>query len=169
MCNSCSNAAFSPASRSVDLPSVFRRAASSTWVIAGVGQAGPVGFTATSLVPVSIKPPLVSFTIAKTSPALAALDDSRWAAAHLLDAHQGHVAARFATDRANAFADDGLWRYDDRGLPEIKGSCARIVVSIRELFDAGESMVALADVRAGAIGSSRPLLHHRGGFVPATT
>lgn len=169
MCNSCSSAVLPNSARPIDLQSVFRRVASSTWVIAAVGEEGPVGFTATSLVPVSITPPLVSFTIAKTSPALPALRDSRWAAAHLLDASQQAVAAQFVRNEAASIPEDGSWRYDDRGLPRLKESCARLVVSIRELFDAGESLVALADVRDGAIGSASPLLHHRGGFVPATT
>lgn len=169
MCNSCSSAVLPARARSFDIQSVFRRVASSAWVVAGVGEKGPVGFIATSLASVSTTPPLVSFNIAKASAALPALRDSRWAAAHLLDAGQREVAARFCSPGADAFSDERTWRYDDRGLPEIKDACARIVVSIRELFDAGESFVALADVRAGIIGSSRPLLHHRGGFVPATT
>lgn len=168
MCTSCSSAVLPDHSLPVDVRSVFTRVASSTWVIAGVDESGPVGFTATSLVPVSIAPPLVSFNLAKTSPALPALRDNGWAAAHLLDAQQRRVARQFLRD-AVTLPDDGSWRYDDRGLPELKDACARLVVSIRELFDAGESYVALADVRDGSIGSASPLLHHRGGFVPATT
>lgn len=169
MCSSCSSAVLPNQARPIDIQSVFRRVASSTWVIAGVDESGPVGFTATSLVPVSTSPPIVSFNIAKSSPALPALRDSRWAAAHLLDARQRAVATQFVRTGTATVPDDGTWRYDDRGLPELKDVCARLVVSIRELFDAGESFVALADVRAGAIGSASPLLHHRGGFVPATT
>lgn len=169
MCNSCSSAVLPTRSHPIDLPSVFRRVASSAWVIAAVGESGPVAFTATSLVPVSTDPPIVSFTIAKTSPALPTLRDNRWAAAHLLDARQRAVASRFARPANLALPEDGSWRYDDRGLPELRDVCARLVVSIDELFDAGESLVALAGVRAGAIGSASPLLHHRGGFVPSTT
>ncbi|MFV0533873.1 MAG: flavin reductase family protein [Cumulibacter sp.] len=169
MCFSCSS--FSDARsgdvKAAHVQSIFRRAAASTWVVAGLGERGPIGLTLTSLVSVSTTPAIVSFNMPADSAALAVLREHRWAAAHLLDASQGAIAAEFRRSGSSAIDRNDDWRYDDRGLPNLNGACARLVLSIRDFFDAGESVVALADVRDGAIGSSRPLLHHRGGFVAA--
>ncbi|MYS39753.1 flavin reductase, partial [Streptomyces sp. SID5998] len=45
------------------LRSVFRRHAAGVAVITARGEAGPVGFTATSLTSVSAEPPMISFGI----------------------------------------------------------------------------------------------------------
>lgn len=151
-----------------DLRSAFRRAAASTWVVTGARAAhlDPVGFAAISVVSVSLSPPLVSFNIAKTSSSLAVLDRTRRAALHLLGDDQEHLATRFAADRARRFADDGSWGWAD-GLPEVHGTALRLVTTVINLVDAGDSHLAIARVDRATDGETAyPLIHHAGRFAP---
>ena len=154
--------------RPADLRSAFRRAATSTWVVTGARAPGldPVGFTAISVISVSLDPPLVSFNIAKTSSSLLTLGRTRRAALHLLADDQGHLATRFSSDRSRRFAEDGTWGWAG-GLPELRGAAVRLVTSVVDLVDAGDSYLAVARVeRASDGGTADPLIHHAGRFVP---
>lgn len=166
MCHSCTPHAARPLQRLVSR-SVFLRAAYPVWIITVDGDDGPFALTATSVVPVSSEPPMVSLNVGKEASSLAALRSTRILAAHLLDASQRELATRFATERAVDPSDGDLWAVDDRGLPELSGSCARLELSVRELVPAGDSCLVLADVAAGAVMSSTPLSQQRGGFVSA--
>lgn len=130
----------------VDLRHAFGRAAASTWVITGSGERGPVGFTTHSVVAVSLAPPLLSFNVGKDSSSLVTIAHSGRAALHLLADDQARLAARFARDGSQRFADDGAWAYDDHGLPLLRGTVARLVTRIHDLVDAGDSFVAIARV-----------------------
>ncbi|MCK0112617.1 flavin reductase family protein [Ornithinimicrobium sp. F0845] len=155
-----------PESQPVDLRHAFGRAASSTWVVTGSGERGPVGFTAISIVSVSVSPPLVSFNIAKTSSSLVTIAQSGRAALHLLAEDQEPLAQRFARDRTRRFVDDGAWAYDDHGLPTIHGAASRLVTRIHDLVDAGDSFLAVARVEHAVTSGRRPLLHHAGAYTP---
>lgn len=150
-----------------DLRSAFRRAAASAWVVTGARSPGldPVGFTAISVVSVSLDPPIVSFNIAKSSSSLVTLGRTRRAALHLLADHQEHLATRFATDRSRRFREDGAWRWG-HGLPEVAGTALRLVTHIVDLVEAGDSFVALARVEHAFSSEQAPLIHHRGRFAP---
>lgn len=153
----------------VDLRTAFRPAAASTWVITGHGPRGPVGFTAISVVSVSLHPALLSFNISKNSSSLVTLAHTTRAALHLLAADQQHLADRFARDRTQRFVDDGAWSYDDHGLPEVHAVVARATTRLIDLVDAGDSFVALARVEHLTTATDRrPLLHHAGAYHPLT-
>lgn len=151
-----------------DLRTAFHNAVSSTWVITGGSATGPVGFTAISVVSVSIDPPLVSFNISRTSSSLATISRSRRAAVHILSDQQATVARRFAGDRTQRFVDDGTWSYDHDGLPRLHGVTTRLVTEIVDLVDAGDSFIAVARVDSAEVTDRKPLVHHAGTYLPLT-
>lgn len=159
----------SPEVPHLDLRAAFGQAASSTWVITGSGERGPVGFTAISVISVSLTPPLVSFNISKNSSSLVTIAQSGRAALHLLGEGQEDLAQRFARDRAKRFVDDGAWGYDDHGLPRVGGVATRLITRIQDLVDAGDSFVAIARVEHASTSPGRPLLHHAGAYAPIST
>lgn len=152
-----------------DLRSAFRAAAASTWVVTGTSETGHVGFTAISIVSVSVDPPLVSFNISKTSSSLAAISRTRRAALHLLSDEQASLARRFAGDRAQRFVADDTWTTDDQGLPRLHDVATRLVTEIVDLVDVGDSFIAVARVDTADITSRPPLVHHAGDYHPLTT
>lgn len=152
----------------IDLRSAFRRTASSTWVVTGARAPGidPVGFTAVSIVSVSLSPPLVSFNIGKDSSSLVTLGRTRRAALHLLGEDQPDVATRFAVDRHRRFVEDGSWGWSG-GLPDVHGSVLRLTTTLVDLVEAGDSFLALARVEhTSAPADAAPLVHHQGSFGP---
>lgn len=157
-----------PAALPVDLRGAFRPAAASAWVVTATGPAGPVGFTAISVVSVSLEPPLVSFNVSRRSSSLSTIAGTRRVAIHLLARHQRPLATRFAGDRTRRFVDDGTWRTDADGLPELCDVTARVVATVTQLHDAGDSLLALAQVEHTLTRPYDPLVHHRGSFTPLT-
>ena len=109
----------------VDLRRAFRLDASSVWVVTSADAGTPVGFTAVSVVSVSLAPPIVSFNVSRTSSSLDTLLRSGRFAVHLLAADQEDTARRFAGPAALRFADERTWSWDD-GLPRLGGVLTRL-------------------------------------------
>lgn len=154
--------------RPVDLRSAFRSAAASAWVVTGHSPSGPVGFTAISIISVSVDPPVVSFNVAKTSSSLATISRTRRAALHLLADEQAYVARRFASDRSQRFVEDGTWSLDGDGLPRIHDVATRITAEVIDLVDVGDSFIVVARVETADTTDRDPLVHHAGGYHPLT-
>lgn len=130
----------------VDLRRAFRLDASSVWVVTSAHEGSPVGFTAVSVVSVSISPPLISFNVSRTSSSLATLLRSGRYAVHLLSADQEDVARRFAADASRRFADPTSWSWADDGLPHVHGAVTRVSGAVLRLVDAGDSVVVVGEV-----------------------
>lgn len=144
-----------------DLRELFSQAASSTWVVTGHGADGPVGFTAISVASASLNPPMVTFNVSQTAASLVTLRQTRKANLHLLSEHQADVAARFSGARHLRFAAGETWRESSNGCPDILGVVGRLSVDIRDIIEAGDSVVILAEVTATVSDpAQRPLIHH---------
>lgn len=130
----------------VDLRRAFRLDASSVWVVTSADAASPVGFTAVSVVSVSLAPPILSFNVSRTSSSLDTLLRSGCFAVHLLAADQEETARRFAGPAALRFADEHTWAWDPDGLPRVDGVLTRLSGSILRLVDAGDSLLVLGEV-----------------------
>ena len=153
----------------LDLRTAFGQAAASTWVVTGSGERGPVGFTAISIISVSLTPPLVSFNISKDASSLVTIAQTGRAALHLLGEGQEALALRFARDRTKRFVDDDAWGYDDHGLPSLRNVRARLITRVQDLVDAGDSFVTIARVEHATSAPGRPLLHHAGAYTALNT
>src|SRR4051794_16948633 len=95
-----------------DLRRAFRFAASSVWIVTSAYDRVPVGFTAISVVSVSVDPPLISYNIGRRSSSLPTLSRSLRFAAHLLSTGQDALAERFAAPAGERFADGSTWEWD---------------------------------------------------------
>ncbi|GGT96919.1 flavin reductase family protein [Streptomyces coeruleorubidus] len=147
------------------LRSVFRRHAAGVAVITAHGDAGPVGFTATSLASVSAEPPMLSFGVGTGSsswPAIAAADH---VGVHILGEHQQELAATFARSGADRFAPPTAWREGPEGVPVLDGVLAWLVGRVVTRVPAGDHRIVIAEVVLGdPTGTGRPLLYHQGRF-----
>lgn len=149
-------------SAGTDLRVAFREAASSTWVICAADGDRPVGFTAISVVSVSVSPPLVSFNLSKSSSSRSTIEATGRVSLHLLASHQSHLARRFAGDRRSRFVSD--WHWHDDGLPALTEYSARLSADVAVTLDVGDSLLVTAEVRNQQQGHGDPLVHHRGGY-----
>ncbi|MER5408930.1 flavin reductase family protein [Streptomyces sp. NPDC002769] len=147
------------------LRSVFRQHAAGVAVITAHGDDGPVGFTATSLNSVALKPPLVSFGIGTSNSCWPALAEAEHVGVHVLAEHQQALGALFARSGADRFALPTAWQRGHAGVPLLDGVLARLVCRIVARVPAAGHRIVVAEAVTGAsAGPGRPLLYHDGGF-----
>jgi flavin reductase (DIM6/NTAB) family NADH-FMN oxidoreductase RutF len=147
------------------LRSAFRRHAAGVSVITARGDAGPVGFTATSLTSVSAEPPLLSFGIGTGSSSWPAVSEAEYVGVHLLGDHQEDLAATFARSGADRFAAPTAWHEGPEGVPVLDGVLAWLVCRVAGRVPAGDHRIVLAEVLLGdPSGTGSPLLYHQGRY-----
>ncbi|MGW3117707.1 flavin reductase family protein [Streptomyces sp. NPDC001107] len=147
------------------LRSVFRRHAAGVAVITARGDAGPVGFTATSLTSVSAEPPLLSFGISTGASSWPAISATDHIGVHILGEHQQDLAATFAKSGADRFGASTAWRTGPEGVPVLDDVLAWLVCRIVGRVPAGDHRIVLAEAVLGdPTRPGRPLLYHQGQF-----
>jgi len=153
---------------SVD-PADFRHAcrthAAGVVILTVAGPDGPVGFTASSFAGVSAEPPLVSFNMGKASSSLGAVLAADVTCIHLLGADDADLALRFAGPAHRRF-DSTNWSHGPYGEPRLAAGRAHLVVAPRQFVDAGDHLVAIADLVEvdDRDQDQAPLVHSGGGF-----
>lgn len=144
--------------------SVFRRHAAGVAVITATG-ARPVGFTATSLTSVAVRPPLLSFGVGDASSSWPTLAEATHVGVHLLGEHQEELAATFARGGADRFAAPTRWRHGPYGVPLLERVPAWLVCEVVARVPAGDHHIVVGQAVAGdPEGPGRPLLYHQGRF-----
>lgn len=138
----------------------FRRHAAGVALVVGETSTGPVGATVSSLASVSVDPPMLSFSLARTSsvgPRLVGCDEL---AVFVLAATQADLAAAYADREAERFTPEQGWvrERDDLVLPDalvtLRGRPAHVV-------PAGGSWLVLLEVERVELGApAAPLVHH---------
>ncbi|GAA3680311.1 flavin reductase family protein [Nocardioides ginsengisoli] len=137
----------------------FRRHAAGVAIVVGETAGGPVGATVSSVASVSVDPPLLSFSLARTStvgPQLVGCDEL---AVHILAASQVDLAKAYADRDAERFTTEQGWSSDgDLRLPEavatFRGRPAHVI-------PAGGSWLVLMEVDRVELGAeAAPLVHH---------
>ncbi|HEX7304108.1 flavin reductase family protein [Lentzea sp.] len=130
------------------------------------GLDAPVGFCATSIAPVSLDPPVVSFAISTKAASWAVVETAEHVAVHLLADDQEDVARAFSRPGADKFGPGTRWYRDSAGLPALHGVLSRWRVAPLERVRLGRHALVIGLVVAverGAPGA-RPLVHYDGGY-----
>lgn len=160
-----------PATRPDSFRAAMRQHVKGVAVItAGADQ--PVGFCATSLVSVSLEPPLVSFTVGLRSSSRATIETASHAVAHLLTDGQADLATRFACRDTAKFGPGTRWHRDELGLPVLDDVLAWLRLALVNCCPVGDHALVIGQVVASwhaPAGTARPLVHHDGGFVALAT
>ena len=126
--------------------------------------ANPCGFTANSFTSVSIDPPLLLVSIAKSSFGCEIFTSSRGFAVNILAGDQRELSNRFASAGTNKFA--GLaWRGEQSGSPIIDGVVAWFDCAHHEQVDAGDHVILIGRVLRYAYNTDTPLGFCRGAYV----
>ena len=118
------------------------------------------GLTASSLVSISLEPPMVSVGLERQSQTRAAVIETRAFNVSLLTRSQEFIADRFA---GRAPAIDPQWhslphRLGANGIPLIDGCAAWLECRLVGIHEAGDHDLCLGEVTAAAIGSGDPLV-----------
>ncbi len=125
-----------------------------------------VGLTANSFNSVSLDPPMVLWSLGKTSLSLPHFAATSHFAVHILSDEQEALSARFATRGADKFGGLDFER-GHHDLPLLTGCVARF--QCRKLFEyeGGDHVIFVGEVVAFDHVSKRPLLFHGGQYAVA--
>ena len=124
---------------------------------------GPRGATIGSFTSVSLDPPLVLWSLAKSAQSRAAFTSSGHFAVHVLAASQQDLSDRFARSGVDKFA--GLeWEAGELGSPLFPDFAARFECKTRHEYEGGDHVILVGEVVAFEANDVPPLLFHAGSY-----
>lgn len=127
----------------------------------------PVGVTANSFNSVSLNPPLVLWSIARSARSCAAFMQARHWNVHVLSAEQQALSNRFARQGEDKFAGVDL----DGGMTEaplLRGCSARFQCRLRFTYDGGDHIILVGEVLGFDRSEQAPLLYVTGNYAIAS-
>ena len=141
------------------------RFATGVTVITTLGPDGrPVGLTANSLVPLSLEPPLLAWSLARRSGSLAAFLAAPWFAVNVLAEGQEALARRFAGPAERRFAELS-WQAGLGGCPLLAESLASFECRTLHEYEGGDHIIYAGLVEEGLLTDvCDPLLYFRGSY-----
>jgi len=118
------------------------------------------GLTASSLVSISLEPPLVLVGLERETTTRSAVLESKAFNVSLLTPQQEFIADRFA---GRAPTVDPTWqtiphRLGTNGIPLVEGSAAWLECRLIQVHPAGDHDVCIGEVEAAATGAGNPLI-----------
>lgn len=153
-------------------PALFRRllsrfATGVTVLTTRDAGGNPVGMTASSLVSVSLEPPLISVCVDVSAEMHRVLSASGDFVVNVLAAGQQQLSERFANMPAERRFEDVAWRRTSSGLIVLEGVLAHIECQRFAEYPLGDHTLFVGRVTGGAASDGEPLLYFRsryGGF-----
>lgn len=134
-------------------------------VITTITDDGPVGFTCQSFYSVSINPPLISFSIARTSKSLPSVQSSGRVVVNFLSREQRHLSAQFARSGTDKWRGVSWSPSELNGAPVLNDVTGWVAGNVEREIEAGDHLIYL--VRVGEIQATpdrEPLVFHRGAY-----
>ena len=135
-----------------------------TIVTARTAEGTLIGLTASSFNSVSMSPPLVLWSLARTAGSMAAFSTGSHYAINILSASQQDLARQFATPGVDRFAGVEV-TLGAQGAPVLGGAVATFECFNRSQYEEGDHVIFVGEVERCAFqqGAS-PLLYHGGKF-----
>ena len=135
-----------------------------TIVTARTGDGTLVGVTANSFNSVSLEPPLVLWSLARSAASLAAFSAGSHYAINILAADQHALAQRFAAKGVDRFSDV-VFEDGAGGAPLLSGAAASFECFNRSRYFEGDHVIFVGEVeRCTHCAGASPLLFHGGKF-----
>ncbi len=131
-------------------------------VVTCASEIGPVGITANSFASVSLDPPLVLWSPARSSRRFRAFTEAEHFAIHVIAEDQRDLALSFVRDGQ---AWDGIaWETADEGTPLLDGCVARFDCARHAVHDGGDHAIVVGRVLSVQPGRGAPLLFASGRY-----
>ena len=122
-----------------------------------------IGRTANSFSSVSLDPPMVLWSLAKTSSGQADFHRARHFAVHVLGEDQEDLSGLFASKAADRFGALSVTRGAD-GIPLLEGCAARFECRTVHRYDGGDHVIFVGEVMDFVREPRAPLLFHAGRY-----
>ena len=123
----------------------------------------PVGVTASSFNSVSLNPPLILWSLAKSSHSRVAFCENGHFAIHVLAASQENLANIFAQSGKDKFSDI-TWSEGALGSPIFDDYAALFQCKTRHRYDGGDHVILVGEVVHYEARETAPLLFHAGRY-----
>lgn len=120
-------------------------------VVTSVSDGSPVGMTCQSFSSVSLEPPLVMFSPAKTSRAWPLMQRAGFFCVNILAADQSELSNGMATKGDEKFNGVG-WSTAATGAPVIDGVLGYIDCTVHQVIEAGDHYIVIGRVKELAFG-----------------
>lgn len=131
-------------------------------VVTTMTEDGPLGMTANSFASVSLDPPLVLWSPAKTSRRHAPFAGAVRFAIHVMAEDQDRLARHFA--KQGDIFDGIAWRLSDDGVPILDGCLARFECVTEAVHDGGDHSIIVGRVLRGAHRPGSGLIFKQGQY-----
>jgi flavin reductase (DIM6/NTAB) family NADH-FMN oxidoreductase RutF len=124
-----------------------------------------VGLTANSFSSVSLDPPMVLWSLARTASSAPVFRDAEYFAINVLAAGDQEICGHFAKPGADKFA-----RFPERfgegiaGIPVLQGALATFECHSRHRYYGGDHIIVIGVVERYTHGDAPPLVFHRGQY-----
>ncbi|MET9819508.1 flavin reductase family protein [Streptomyces sp. NPDC006355] len=132
-------------------------------VITAIDGDVPVGFACQSFQSLSLNPPMVTFSPARTSTTWPRIQRAGRFAANVLAKGQDVLCRQFATSGGDKFSGVD-WRPGLSGAPLLAGALAWVDCEITEVLEGGDHVIVIGRVLDLAADGGSPLLFFRGRF-----
>ena len=154
-----------PSFSSTEFRSALGMFATGVTIVTARSAAGaPVGLTANSFNSVSLRPPLVLWSLARSAGSMPAFERGSHYAINILAADQRGLAERFASKSADRFADLDF-RDGAGGAPVIHGAAAVFECFNRSRYEEGDHVIFVGEVeRCSWRSEAQPLIFHGGQY-----
>lgn len=153
---------FSPADDPRGFRNALGRFATGVTIVTTRGATGPVGITANSFSSLSLDPPLLLWSIARSSARCDSFTNAPHFAVHVLARHQAHIARAFATE-ADAFGDLDH-SHSPRDVPLLDDCIARFECDREAVHDGGDHALIIGRVTEALTREGPALVFHDGQF-----
>lgn len=139
-----------------DLRTALGKFATGVTVVTTAGEDGPVGVTVNSFSSVSLDPPLILWSLARTSSRLPVFEQASHFAVHILTRQQEDLCRAFSRD-ARAF-DSLAMRQNQQNIPIIEDCLACFECARHAVHAGGDHLIFVGRVEAVSLTHTDPLI-----------
>ena len=143
-----------------------------TVITSNDGQGNPIGMTATSFNSLSLSPPLVLWSIDKSSSQFAAFTQASHFAIHVLNSQQLDLALQFSKKDIDRFEGvllaNETEQEESSETPFLKEFLSRFYCELSNIYDEGDHCIIVGKVLSMECQSGSPLLFFQGQLTSLT-
>ena len=145
-----------------DLRTALGKFATGVTVVTTAGEDGPVGVTVNSFSSVSLDPPLILWSLARTSSRLPVFEQASHFAVHVMNHQQEDLCRAFSRD-ARAF-DSLSMRQNQKNIPIIEDCLACFECTRHAVHAGGDHLIFVGRVEAVTLTHTDPLIFFDSNF-----
>ena len=145
-----------------DLRTALGKFATGVTVVTTAGEDGPVGVTVNSFSSVSLDPPLILWSLARTSSRLPVFEQASHFAVHVMNHKQEDLCRAFSRD-ARAF-DSLAMRQNQKNIPIIEDCLACFECARHAVHAGGDHLIFVGRVEAVSLTHTDPLIFFDSNF-----